>query len=93
MRPTPLLLAALILPVTLFLSGCSNRVERIVGNERLIRGPGGLGTTLDQGPAVDRDTYVTPGTANFGTSLLVAMRPWVPNTFRKLQRKPVQKVF
>jgi len=70
-RPTPLLLAALILPVTLFLSGCSNRVERIVGNERLIRGPGGLGTTLVQGPAVDRDTYVTPGTANFGTSLLV----------------------
>ena len=29
----------------------------------------------------------------FGTSLLVAMRPWVPDMFKKLQRKPAQKVF
>ena len=27
----------------------------------------------------------------FGTSLLVAMRPWAPEMFRKMQRKPPQK--
>jgi len=42
-----------------------------VGNERLIRGPGGLGTTNLQNATPDRDTYVTPGTANFGPYLLV----------------------
>ena len=29
----------------------------------------------------------------FGTSLLVAMRPWIPDMFKKLQRKPVPKQF
>lgn len=29
----------------------------------------------------------------FGTSLLIAIRPWVPETFKKLQRNPTQKVF
>jgi len=29
----------------------------------------------------------------FGTSLLIAVRPWVPHTFRKLQRTPAQKHF
>jgi transcriptional regulator with XRE-family HTH domain len=29
----------------------------------------------------------------FGTSLLVAMRPWVPDMFKKMQRRPAQKVF
>ena len=29
----------------------------------------------------------------FGTSLLLAMRPWVPEMFRKMQRRPAQKVF
>ena len=29
----------------------------------------------------------------FGTSLLIAMRPWVPEVFRKMQRRPTQKVF
>jgi len=28
----------------------------------------------------------------FGTSLLVAVRPWAPEAFRKLRRKPVEKV-
>jgi len=42
-----------------------------VGNERLIRGPGGLGTTILQNSLPDRDTYVTPGTANYGPYLLV----------------------
>ena len=29
----------------------------------------------------------------FGTSLLIAMRPWVPEIFRKMQRRPAQKAF
>jgi transcriptional regulator with XRE-family HTH domain len=29
----------------------------------------------------------------FGTSLLIAMRPWVPEMFRKMQRKAAQKAF
>jgi transcriptional regulator with XRE-family HTH domain len=29
----------------------------------------------------------------FGTCLLVAMRPWIPEAFRKMQRKPAQKAF
>ena len=42
-----------------------------MGNERLIRGPGGLGTTTFQTAIPDRDTYVTPGTANYGPVFLV----------------------
>jgi len=55
----------------MFLCGCSNRVERIVGNERLIRGPGGLGTTVSVVSFLNRDSYVTSNTANFGPALLV----------------------
>jgi transcriptional regulator with XRE-family HTH domain len=29
----------------------------------------------------------------FGTSLLVAMRPWIPEMFRKMQKRSAQKVF
>jgi len=29
----------------------------------------------------------------FGTSLLIAMRPWIPEVFKKMQRKPAQKLF
>ena len=29
----------------------------------------------------------------FGTSLLVAMRPWMPEVFKKMQRKATQKLF
>jgi DNA-binding Xre family transcriptional regulator len=29
----------------------------------------------------------------FGTSFLIAIRPWVPELFKKLQRKPAQKQF
>jgi hypothetical protein len=56
-------------------SGCSNRVERLVGNQRLIRGSGSLGTTTLENSTPDRDTYVTPGTANYGTTLLVGKSP------------------
>jgi len=62
---------AAILVLTLLACGCSKRAERIVGNERLIRGPAGLGTTTVQTSTPDRDTYVTPGTANYGPVLLV----------------------
>jgi hypothetical protein len=34
-----------------------------------------------------------PLTERFGTSLLIALRPWSPEVFRKLRRKPVDKIF
>ncbi len=70
-RPSRLLLAALVLPACIAFTGCSEKSSRVVGNERLIRGSGGLGTTLIESPPVDRDTYVTAGTANTGNTLLV----------------------
>ncbi len=71
MRLTRIVLATLVLPALITLSGCSNRADRIVGNKRLIRGPGGLGTTVSVVNVVNRDTYVAPATANFGPALLV----------------------
>jgi hypothetical protein len=70
-RPLPIRLPATLLALPLLLCGCSKRAERIVGNERLIRGPAGVGTTAVQTSTPDRDTYVTPGTANYGPVLLV----------------------
>lgn len=70
MRLRPLLPALLAL-ASLALSGCSNNSDRVTSNERLIRGAGGLGSTLVQTSVPDRDTYVTPGTANYGAVLLV----------------------
>src|SRR5262245_10212188 len=63
-----LALAALIAATLL---GCSRKAENLVGAGRLIRGPGGLGTTVRVAPIADRDTYVEPGTADFGTVLIV----------------------
>jgi len=34
-----------------------------------------------------------PLSERFGTSLLIALRPWAPGVFKKLQRKGVAKVF
>ena len=65
------LLPILLIALALALSGCSNNSDRVTGNERLIRGPGGLGSTLVESTVPDRDTYVTPGTANYGSTLLV----------------------
>jgi hypothetical protein len=64
-------MAALILPASILLCGCSNRVDRIVGNERLIRGPGGLGTTVSVVSLTDRDSHLPRNTANFGPALLL----------------------
>ncbi|MGH7680686.1 MAG: hypothetical protein ACRENN_01710 [Candidatus Eiseniibacteriota bacterium] len=70
MRLYRLPLAAPILLLSIVFCGCSNRAATITGNERLARGPGGLGTTTIQAPSVDRDTYVTPGTADYVGTLL-----------------------
>jgi hypothetical protein len=64
----PLVLAALSVSP---LVGCSRRAERLVGADRLARGPGGLGTTVRVAPIADRDTYVEPGTADFTDVLIV----------------------
>lgn len=69
MRLRPLLV--LLAVASWSLSGCSNNSDRVTANERLIRGAGGLGTTLVETTVPDRDTYVTPGTANYGAFLLV----------------------
>jgi hypothetical protein len=67
-----LFLAALPLVLSL---GCSTHKERILGNDRLARGPGGLGTTVREISAPDRDTYVSPGAANLGQTLIVGIAP------------------
>lgn len=74
MRPTcfsrsvpAILLALLVLGVW----GCSSKEGRLLGNERLLRGPGGFGETGRAALNPDRDTYVSPGEANFGATLLV----------------------
>lgn len=51
--------------------GCSKKDGRLLGNERLLRGPNGFGTTTSEALFPDRDTYVSPGAANFSPTLLV----------------------
>jgi hypothetical protein len=51
--------------------GCSRKAEQLVGAGRLIRGPGGLGTTVRVATIPDRDTYVEAGTADLDSLLLV----------------------
>ncbi len=57
--------------VAALLAGCSRKAEKLVGAGRVIRGPGGLGMTTRVAPRPDRDTYVEPGTADFGDLLIV----------------------
>ncbi|HEU4724841.1 MAG TPA: hypothetical protein VFU59_06030 [Candidatus Eisenbacteria bacterium] len=74
MRPAPILRA---IPAILFALlvlgawGCSKDDNRLLGNERLARGPDGLGTTTSDVYSPDRDTYLRPGDPNFGSVLLV----------------------
>ena len=70
MRP-PRLLPACLLLALLVQGGCSEDEARFVGNSRLIRGGTGLGTTTIASPVPDRDTYLPPGTVNFGNTLLI----------------------
>jgi hypothetical protein len=57
------------------LGGCSERASRLTGNERLLRGDQGLGTTIQSDTLVDRDTYVSPATtAVRGPTLLVGIQ-------------------
>jgi hypothetical protein len=66
------LLAFLLVALSAFpLVGCSRKAENLVGAGRLIRGAGGLGTTVRLVPNPDRDTYVEPGTADFDSMLIV----------------------
>ena len=67
-RPIHAILIALLV---LGAWGCSTKESRILGNERLLRGPDGLGTTTRESLIPDRDTYVSPGAANFGPTLLI----------------------
>ncbi len=59
-----------ILLLAILFCGCSNKANTLTGNERLARGPGGLGTTIVEAPDVDLDTYVTQGTADYAGTLL-----------------------
>ena len=71
MRLNPILGLLLVCLVAAPLVGCSRKAEKLVGAGRVIRGPGGLGTTTRVQPTPDRDTYVEPGTADFGDLLIV----------------------
>ena len=71
MRLNPVLALMLVALSAFPLTGCSRRAEKLVGAGRVIRGPGGLGTTVRRSPPADRDTYVEPGTADFGNALIV----------------------
>ena len=61
MRLRPVLLLLLATLSAIPLSGCSRKAEKLVGAGRVIRGPGGLGTTVRFIDTPDRDTYVDPG--------------------------------
>ena len=52
---------------------CSKKAEQLVGNEILSRGPDGLGTTVREITPLDRDTYLTTGTTDFGGTLLAGI--------------------
>lgn len=68
--PTPALRC--LLAATLLLApACSRRAERLVGNERLARGPGGLGLTERDTTFADRDTDVPSLGRDTGSFLLV----------------------
>ena len=71
MRHGPFLVVLLAVLSAIPIVGCSRKAERLVGSARLIRGPGGLGTTVRFIRNPDRDTYVEPGTADFGGVLII----------------------
>ncbi|HSQ61250.1 MAG TPA: DNRLRE domain-containing protein [Acidobacteriota bacterium] len=70
-RDSRLRIAAVLLLALGLASGCSTKRDKILGNERLLRGDEGFGTTTRSTVNPDRDTYASPGTANFGPTLVV----------------------
>ena len=70
-RPARFITVLAVLALPALQAGCSREAEKLVANERLIRGSGGLGNTVVAAPAPDRDTYVEPGTVEFGAQLFV----------------------
>ena len=67
----PLIVCLTLACLVAALAGCSRRAEKLVGSDRLIRGPGGLGTTTRVARPPDRDTYLESGTAVFDSMLVV----------------------
>ncbi|HYQ95663.1 MAG TPA: hypothetical protein VER38_01480 [Candidatus Eisenbacteria bacterium] len=86
MRLRPILVILLATLSASSLAGCSRKAEKLVGAARVIRGPGGLGTTVRLAPNPDRDTYVEPGTVDFDSLLLVGTSPpFQASTFLAVQ--------
>jgi len=71
MRLRPLIAMLMVGLIATVLVGCSRKAEKLVGADRLIRGPEGLGTTTRVIRTPDRDTYVENGTAVFDSMLVV----------------------
>ena len=71
MRLKPLIVSLTLACLVASLAGCSRRAEKLVGSDRLIRGPGGLGTTTRVARTPDRDTYLETGAAVFDSMLVV----------------------
>jgi DNA-binding Xre family transcriptional regulator len=69
-----------------FVSGMLSRNSNAVIQQRMRR----LETEFTE---LHNQDAALPLGERFGTSLLIAMRPWVPEMFRKMQRRPAQKVF
>jgi len=69
-----------------FVSGMLSRNSNAVIQQHMRR----LETEFTE---VHNQDATLPLDERFGTSLLIAVRPWVPEMFRKMQRRPAQKVF
>jgi hypothetical protein len=54
------------------LAGCSERASRITGNERLLRGSIGLGTTYVSDTLIDQDTHLSPTLTTLRGATLIA---------------------
>src|SRR5690349_17898247 len=73
MRPSAPLVLLLVLASLAALSGCSTRQDKVLANRRILRGPGGLGTTTRLSLIPDRDTYVGTSRAILSPTLLVGV--------------------
>jgi len=70
---TRILTLVLALALAAVAPACSKKAERLVGNEVLKRGPGGLGDTVREITPLDRDTFLGTGTADRGSTLLAGV--------------------